>query len=128
MEQSVPFSAEDASEVDARVIRDLTVHPGWVNFLQPFLVGCILRMTQDLRDPSRDRAWKRPDNYLRGGIQVAEALLRLPQDILDARDRNANESDKSSGEETYEQHVARVSREARDYVGEGEGISPTDPI
>jgi hypothetical protein len=128
MEPSEPFTIDDAQDVDGRMLRDFLAHPAYVTFYQPFIVGCILRLTRDLKDPSRERAWKRPDNYLRGGIKVLEELLALPEAILNARALQAQQSDETGGVETYDQHVARVARERHEQSGEAEGLSPTDPV
>jgi len=129
LEPSEPFTAEDAAAADARQIRELLDSRGYQNFLEPLILATIRVWSKQLADPSIKRHWDRPDDYLRGGIRVLEALLKMPHDIIEQQERAARLHDEA---ETVEQHYERIARDGRGLPGTdpygNEGISPTDPI
>ena len=129
LEPSEPFTRSDAAEADARHVRDLVLSRGYQDFYAPFIIGCINAWYKQLADPSVQRAWKRPDDYLRGAIQAFESLLRLPNEIIEDQVRKNAENEQ---DETVENHYNRIALEGRGLPGKGpidyDGQSPSDPI
>jgi hypothetical protein len=129
MESPEPFTAEDAAGADARQISELLASRGYQNFYEPLMIATIRVWSKQLADPSAKRKWAKPDDYLRGGIKVLEALLAMPHDIIAQQTAAARLNDEA---ETVEQHYDRIARDGRGLPGESpygdEGISPTDPI
>lgn len=125
----LPFDLESAQNIDIRDLRGLVSSRGWQEFVEPFLFGAIARWQLELADPSLQRRWKRPDNYLRGGIKVCQALLRMPYDMIAEQDRRNREEKRDAEDEHREQGYERVGTFGHGPMGEdAQGISPSDPI
>jgi hypothetical protein len=122
-----PFDASDAAEGDARHIQALVASHGYQDIYLPFMLGLARRWYKELANPSQGRKDRIPDDALRGGIRVIEALISMPNDILREAERR-NEEDRQA--QAVDDHYESIAREGRGLPGESpyEGLSPSDPI
>lgn len=118
------LTPEELAGADPRALNFLLQSHAYQNFFVPLLVGIISRWHRELANPKLTRHWEKPDDYLRGGIRVAEMILNAPNEILSAQARRAREEDEAN-------------EVARHYDGRAQGgpqppsdgpISPTAPI
>lgn len=122
MEDEKPFDASDAHEADPRDVAALVASRGYTDFYLPFILGLARRWYKELANPSLERKNKMPDDALRGGIRVLEALIALPDDILrEANRRNQEEKDAEAVDQHYERRVIDPDEPY-------DGLSPSDPI
>lgn len=78
----------------------------YVEVYRPFLIGMLRGFHADLADPSQQRRWNKPDDYLRGGILVVQALLNFPEQTLDeARQAEEATNRERSVEQQYQDRV-----------------------
>lgn len=113
----------EAANVDIEALRFVLYSPAWMTEFSPFLERLIRRWMDDLLNPSEARKALAPDDYLRGGIAVARALLHFPYALVsEAAAQEAADAEVAAVEE----HYARVADEGR--PAPLEGPLPADPV
>jgi hypothetical protein len=79
----------------------------YIRFYEPFLRGIERSLDLDLRDPSADRKAQKPDDYLRGGLMVVNALLSFPEEVLnEQRERELADQAQRTQEDHYAERAA----------------------
>ena len=120
------FTGEELAAADPRDISAMLASRGYTEFWEPLLINKMQAFISQLVDPSLPRRWKKPDGYLRGGIEVLRAILNAPYAILaEQEQRNREEANDKSASERYEE-LARGG--IGPYGQDTMAVSPSDPI
>lgn len=112
-----------AADHDIEALRSVLYSPAWETEFAPWLERLIARWTEDLLIPSVTRKNLVPDDYLRGGIAVARALLAFPHGLV--AEATAEEAARAQAA-AVEGHYERVARDGR--PAPLEGPLPADPV
>jgi hypothetical protein len=120
------FTPDELAAADARDLVYLLSSRAYSDFFVPLLTGLMQRSISQLCDRSISRREHQTDDYLRGYIAAARAILNAPQTILEEQEqRNREEVIQDSVSKRYEE----IAHGGRGPYGEDQaGISPTDPI
>lgn len=101
-----PTIAIDLSHEQIGNLAFIVNSPAYLTFYRPFLVGMLRSFYNDLGDPTGQRKWEKPDDYLRGGIAVVKALLNFPEQVLaEEREQAEREAAGRTPEEQYEKRA-----------------------
>lgn len=120
------LTPDELAAADARDLTYLLGSKAYNDFFVPLLMGLMQRSISQLVDPSLPRKERYTDDYLRGFIAAARAILNAPQAILAGQEqRNREEAVKDQVTQRYEE----IAHGGRGPYGEDHaGVSPTDPI
>lgn len=92
----------------AERLREMQAHPGWRDVLKPILDARIEGLNRMLRDPSKARKEKFPDDYIRGRLEEAEFIMDHPNLLVETIQAAAVEEKLAAGR--TETHEARAMR------------------
>lgn len=92
----------------AAALREMQAHPGWREVLKPILDARSAGLQRMLRDPSKSRKEKFPDDYIRGRLEEAEFLSEHPDLLVETIQQAAVEEKLVADRETRHEERAAV--------------------